>query len=98
MSEYTEVEQPFLKQLEGLGWTAIDQGEAIPQNPAASLREHFRQWILPDVFRSAVKAINKTEEGQCWLTDPQLEELRQQVLRQPNRSLLEANESVQKLS
>ncbi|WP_257293607.1 type I restriction endonuclease subunit R [Endozoicomonas sp. YOMI1] len=97
MSEYTEVEQPFLKQLEGLGWTAIDQGEAIPQNPAASLREHFRQWILPDVFRSAVKAINQTEEGQCWLTDAQLEELRQQVLRQPNHSLLEANESVQKL-
>ncbi|MDB2384578.1 type I restriction endonuclease [Endozoicomonas sp.] len=96
MSEYTEVEQPFLQQLEGIGWTAIDQGEAIPQNPATSLRQHFRQWLLPDVFDKTVKAINQTEDGQCWLTDSQLDELRQQLLRQPNRSLLEANEAVQK--
>ena len=30
MSEYTEVEQPFLQQLAGLGWTAIDQRRGIP--------------------------------------------------------------------
>lgn len=28
MSEYTEVEQPFLQQLAGRGWTVIDQGAA----------------------------------------------------------------------
>lgn len=26
MSEYTEVEQPFLQQLAAQGWTVIDQG------------------------------------------------------------------------
>ena len=97
MSEYTEVEQPFLQRLEGLGWTTIDQGEGIPQDPKLSLRENFRQWLLPDVFDEAVRHINRTEEGLCWLTGHQLEELRQQILRQPNRSLLEANESIQKL-
>jgi hypothetical protein len=31
MSEYTEVEQPFLQQLQSLGWQIIDQGQGIPQ-------------------------------------------------------------------
>ena len=32
-----------------------------------------------------------------WLTDRQLDDLRSQILRQPNRTLLEANEEIQKL-
>ncbi len=97
MSEYTEVEQPFLQQLESLGWTAIDQGPEIPQDPGKSLRQTFRQWLLPDVFAKAVAAINKTAEGKSWLTDKQLSDLQDQILRQPNRTLLEANEAIQKL-
>lgn len=76
MSEYTEVEQPFLHQLATQGWTVIDQGQGIPQSAAPSLREHFRQWLLPGVFDEAVRALNRTEDGQPWLTDRQLDELR----------------------
>ena len=57
MSEYTEVEQPFLQQLETLGWTIIDQGQEIPQNPIKTLRQTFRQWLLPDVFAQAVSVL-----------------------------------------
>jgi type I restriction enzyme R subunit len=92
MSEYLHVEKPFLDQLAGLGWTIVDQGcGMIPSDPAASLRENFREWLLPQVFRDAVRAINP------WLTDKQLEDLRSQILRQPNRTLLESNEEIQKL-
>lgn len=97
MSEYSEVEQPFLQQLESLGWTVIDQGPGVPTDPGPSLRANFRQWLLPEVFDRAVRAINRTEEGHEWLTDRQLEDLRGQLLRQPNRTLLEANEAVQAL-
>lgn len=97
MSEYTEVERPFLQQLESLGWTVIDQGAGIPQDAAPSLRANFRQWLLPEVFDAAVGAINHTDDGREWLTDRQLEDLRGQLLRQPNRTLLEANEAVQAL-
>jgi len=97
MSEYTEVEQPFLQQLETLGWTAIDQGPDIPHDPEKSLRQTFRQWILPEVFAKAVSVINKTSTGESWLTEKQLHDLHDQILRQPNRTLLEANEAVQKL-
>lgn len=92
MSEYLHVEKPFLDQLAALGWTIVDQGcGMIPTDPTASLRHSFREWLLPEVFRDAVRAINP------WLTERQLEDLRSQILRQPNRTLLESNESIQKL-
>ncbi|GAB4255549.1 MAG: HsdR family type I site-specific deoxyribonuclease [Methylomicrobium sp.] len=97
MSEYTEVEHPFLQQLEALGWTVIDQGSAIPQDATLSLRENFRHWLLPTVFDASVRAINTGEDGREWLTDRQLEDLRGQLVRQPNRTLLEANDATQAL-
>ena len=97
MSEYTEVEQPFLQQLAAQGWTVIDQGSGVPQDTATSLRGSFREWLLPAVFDDAVRAINRTGDGKAWLTPRQLEDLRSQLLRQPNRTLLEANEAVQTL-
>lgn len=98
MSEYSEVELPFLQQLAAQGWTVIDQGcTTIPQDPAASLRTSFREWMLPGVFDAAVRRINTLPDGRSWLTDRQLEDLRNQLLRQPNRTLLEANEAIQAL-
>lgn len=64
MSEYTEVERPFLQQLAAQGWTVIDQGVAnIPQDPAASLLTSFREWLLPAVFDAAVRRINTLPDG-----------------------------------
>ncbi len=97
MSEYSEVEQPFLCQLEEQGWTVIDQGAGVPQDPMPSLRSTFRQWLLPEVFTESVRRINLTDDGRPWLSDTQLDDLQQQLLRQPNRTLLEANEAVQAL-
>ena len=74
MSEYSDVERPFLQQLEKLGWEVIDQGYgSIPTDPAASLRTSFRQVILPEVFREVVRSINLTGNGEPWLTGRQLD-------------------------
>ena len=98
MSEYLHVEKPFLDQLSALGWTVIDQGQGIiPTDPTKSLRSNFREWILPDVFQEAVQSINLLPKGKSWLTERQLDDLRDQILRLPNRTLLEANENVQNL-
>ncbi|MDP3878049.1 MAG: type I restriction endonuclease [Methylobacter sp.] len=97
MSEYTEVEQPFLQQLQNLGWQIIDQGPDIPSDPTLSLRLNFRQWLLPEVFAKSVAALNVAVDGTPWLTGKQLQDLQDQLLRQPNRTLLEANEAIQKL-
>jgi type I restriction enzyme R subunit len=98
MSEYLHVEKPFLDQLGTLGWTVVDQGHGfIPWDPAASLRQSFREWLLPEVFRNCVRCLNRTADGKEWLTERQLDDLRDQLLRHPSRTLLEANEAVQKL-
>lgn len=98
MSEYLHVEKPFLDQIKALGWNVIDQGQGfIPTDPAKSLRTSFREWFLPAVFREAVRSVNLTPDGKPWLTDRQLDDLRDQILRQPNRTLLEANETTQGL-
>ncbi len=98
MSEYLHVEKPFLDQLADLGWRVTDQGHGIiPSNPAGSLRTGFREWILPDIFRDSIRSINPTSDGTAWLTNHQLDDLRDQIRRQPNRTLLEANEASQAL-
>ena len=98
MSEYHHVEKPFLDQLCCAGLDGHRSGRECDSfrsrdEPADS----FREWLLPDVFRNAVRAINTTDAGDQWLTDRQLDELRDQILRQPNRTLLEANEAIQAL-
>ena len=97
MSEYTEVEQPFLQQLAAQGWTVIDQGLALPQAPGPSLRTSFRPWWLAGVFRESVHAINTLPDGSPWLTARQLDDLEQQLFSQPQRSLLESNQAVHEL-
>ena len=99
MSEYFHVEKPFLDQLATLGWTVIDQGHGlIPSDPTISLRGSFRAWLLPEVFGSSVRSLNLTSDGRAWLTDRQIDDLRDQIVRQPSRTLLEANEAVQAFS
>lgn len=62
MSEYTEVEQPFLQQLAGLGWTVIDQGAGVPQDAAPSLRGNFREWLLPIGCLDHLQAIFEVQD------------------------------------
>ncbi len=98
MSEYAHVERPLLTQLAGLGWTVIDQGNrTIPQDPARSLRNSFRDLILPQVFRDSVRALNTLPDGREWLTERQLAGLIDEIFRQPGKGLLDANEAVQAL-
>jgi type I restriction enzyme R subunit len=58
-SEHAVVEKPFL------GWTVIDQGPGVPNDPAKSLR------TLEGVCRQSLNEINRTDQGQPWLTDKQ---------------------------
>lgn len=97
MSEYAFVEKPFLDQLAALDWTVIDQGNGIPTDPTKSLRTSFREVTLRDEFNRAVRAINQTDDGREWLTDKQLDDLHEELIRPTTRSLAETNEAVLKL-
>ncbi|MEA3436726.1 MAG: type I restriction endonuclease, partial [Thermodesulfobacteriota bacterium] len=95
MSEYSNVEKPFLEKLETLGWEVIDHGaHGIPQSPEKSLRNIFNDVVLEDVFRETVRKINVTEDDKEWLTDKQLDEVFEEIVNQRGRSLHEANKDV----
>lgn len=97
MAEYINVEKPFLNKLRHLGWHVIDQGLGVPQDPVKSLRENFKQVLLPSIFKSSIKAINKTTAGSEWLTDKQLEELLTEMQSFSGRTLHEANKAIHRL-
>ena len=97
MSEYSFVERPFLEQLKRLEWNVIEHSDGIPTDPAVSLRDNFREVVLKDVFKQAIKHINKTEDGREWLTDAQLEEIYTELIDHPHQNLLEANQEVLRL-
>lgn len=95
MSEYLNVEKPFLEKLKDLGWKVIDHGPyGIPQDPLVSLRNNFKEVLLKDTFTAALKKINKTEQVQTWLNDKQLENLYTEITDQTGKNLHEANKSI----
>jgi type I restriction enzyme R subunit len=96
MSEYHNIERPFLTQLQALGWQIIDQGAGVPTDPAISRRTHFRQTILPELFRQSVRAINLGPVGRPWLSDRQLTMLYDELAALPG-NLIEVNEQAQDL-
>lgn len=97
MAEYINVEKPFLEKLRQLNWQVIDQGHCIPQNPEKSLRENFKQVLLPKVFIDSIKAINKTVDGKEWLTESQLNEILFEVQSFAGKTLHEANKQIHRM-
>jgi len=128
MSEYKNVERPFLDKLNELGWDVINhndkssygskvfEGEylkaaeqsppygntlssvpGIPQDPAISKREHFKEVILTNEFRESLKRINLTEDGRSWLTEKQIDDVIREVTTQPGVCLLQANKIIHEL-
>lgn len=97
MAEYINVEKPFLDKLRQLGWQVKDQGIGVPQDPSKSLRENFKQVVLPQVFKESIKAINKTADGREWLTERQLNELLTEIQSFSSKTLHEANKEIHRL-
>ena len=97
MAEYVNVEKPFLEKLRQLDWRVIDQGLGIPQEPKKSLRQNFKQVILPDEFKKAIKKINTTPDGKEWLTAKQLDEILFEIQNFPGKSLHEANKEIHRM-
>jgi type I restriction enzyme R subunit len=97
MAEYINVEKPFLEKLRLLDWQVIDQGIGIPQEPQKSLRENFKQVVLPEEFKKAIKKLNTISDGREWLTDKQLDEIFFEIQNFPGKSLHEANKEIHRL-
>ena len=63
--EWATVESPFIDHLTRLGWKFVSGN---PEFPSATGRASFRDVLIKDDLRKALKRIN-LREGQPWLDD-----------------------------
>ena len=85
LSELEQVEEPFLRQLERLGWRVL-RGDKY--DPASTERESFHEVIIEAELRAALKQINP------WLEDDQIDELVRRIQAPTSLQLLKANEEI----
>ncbi len=88
-NEYTEVEQPLIAQLEGLGWQHLPGDVDVPY---LTEREGFRQVLLLGRLREAIRRINVDDAGQPWLDGPRLNQAVGALERLGSIKLMEANQ------
>lgn len=92
MSEYQFVEKPLLNQLTAMGWQVIEHSSSvIPNDPSISYRKHFRECVIQREFAKAISTLNIID-GQCWLTDAQIDGLYEDFTDFGVKSLLENNQ------
>ncbi len=88
MSEYTNVEHPFLERLREIKWQVIDKGSGgIPQDPTESMRTSFSEVILKDEFYKKLGELNP------WITEAQKEYCYHKIA-DVNKPLVDANREI----
>lgn len=85
LNELKYVEEPFLKQLEGLGWK-VTKGDKY--DPSVSLRDGFNEVVLESELRKSIKNINP------WIEDDQINEVVHEITVPRSNNLIEANQEV----
>src|SRR6056297_1968541 len=91
--EYTDVELPFIQQLQSMGWKYV---EGSVDDPAATGRASFAQVIQEGVLREQIQRINR-RDGQPWLDEDRLSQAVGALTRLPAAKLMEANHHATKL-
>ena len=86
--EFTEVELPFIQQLEQEGWDYI---EGSLDAPSVTHRETFAQVIMEPLLRERLSAIN-TRNGKPWLDESRLDQAVSAITRLPANKVMEANQ------
>ena len=86
--EFTEVELPFIQQLEHEGWDYI---EGSLDFPTVTHRETFAQVVMAPMLRDQLQAIN-TRNGKTWLDERRLDQAIAAITRLPANKVMEANQ------
>jgi type I restriction enzyme R subunit len=92
--EYIYAEKPTIDQLISMGWQYI---EGSWDNPQVSDRENFKQVLISDRLKAAIKRINLDDNGNPWLDDTQVNAAVSQLERLGAQRLMEANQSATEL-
>ncbi|MFN6983164.1 MAG: type I restriction endonuclease, partial [Brevundimonas sp.] len=107
LDEEYYVENPFLAQLQKLGWKVYRQNKDNPEDTkeilsfshsfepnygkSIKLRESFREVILENVLRESIQKINP------WIEEDQINQVIRRITTPTANSLLEANREIHEL-
>jgi type I restriction enzyme R subunit len=86
--ETMQVEHPFIKHLEQLGWDHLPGDTGVPY---LTERESFRQVLLTDRLRQALRCINLDAHGEPWLDDARITQATSHLQRLGEPKLMAAN-------
>ncbi|SNZ06987.1 type I restriction enzyme, R subunit [Persephonella hydrogeniphila] len=89
--EFTEVEKPFLDQLESIGWEVIRLDDKTKDDPTKSFRESFKEIILENKFKEAIKNINP------WIENDQIIQVLDKIQSFTPKSISEVNQEFTEL-
>ena len=92
--EFNEVEQPFIDQLVGMGWQYTT---GSLDAPGATGRESFREVLLLDDLKQALRRINIDPDGRPWLDAGRITQAVNALQRLGTAKLLEANQAATEL-
>jgi len=95
-SERTRVELPFIEQLKGMGWQHVAGDIDVP-GLSPTGRESFREVLLVDRLKAALRRINLNEQGREWLDDSRLNRMVGALERLGSVKLMEANKAAHEL-
>lgn len=87
--ELDDVEQPFVAQLQALGWQHV---AGSLDDPAATGRSGFAQVVQEGVLRAQLRTLNPGPDGTPWLDEARLDEAVSAITRLDTHKLTEANE------
>lgn len=88
LNELQQVEEPFLQQLEGLGWRVL-RGDKY--DPASTLREGFHEVLIESELRTALRQVNP------WLEADQIGEMAHRLQSPTSPGLVKANQELSEL-
>ncbi|MEH2295924.1 type I restriction endonuclease subunit R [Nostoc sp.] len=92
--EFTHVEKPTIDQLISMGWHYL---EGNWNDPQVTERENFKQVLLTERLKAAIKRINLDDNGNPWLDDLQVQTAVSQLERLGANRLMEANQAATEL-
>jgi type I restriction enzyme R subunit len=92
--EYIYAEKPTIDQLVSMGWQYI---EGSWDDPQVTDRENFKQVLISDRLKAAIKRINLDDNGNPWLDDTQVTAAVTQLERLTSQRLMEANQAATEL-
>jgi type I restriction enzyme R subunit len=95
-SEYSRVELPFIEQLRGMDWQHVEGDTDVP-GLSPTGRESFRDVLLVDRLKAALKRINLDESGREWLDESRLTRAVSALERLGPTKLMEANRAATEL-